>query len=403
MIPLIPLDPQAKLACRIGFAGDFFVHHHDHASPHFNDAVFSQPVDHFFVNLEGAVGLGDLKPRSKAGPPMKMTPPTLEKLAGSARHVVASLANNHCLDFGAAGILSTLENLPKYGIDGIGAGRNEDEAFQPWRRKISGEKELVAIAFCEAEDDASAELDRPGLAGYDVVRVANMVRQERERGNLPIVIFHGGREGLHFPSPHVQKLFRGLVDAGAACVIGHHPHLPQPWELWKGVPVFYNLGHSLFRFLERGVFDTYGIAVEMAISEDAKISGVNVILTGRPWSRMDHLERLDLRHPLYGFLREGCELVRDPSVVAAAWDYCASPSATLSKLKFLKRLGLFGSKIASPLEELRSSLGTASHNKFYERALSLILEPRPVHVPPRLAAFLRRRVCVPIDMEARDP
>jgi hypothetical protein len=42
-------------------------------------------------------------------------------------------------------------------------------------------------------------------------------------------------------------LHRGAIDAGADAVIGHHPHVAQGVEIYKGKPIFYSLGNYLMR------------------------------------------------------------------------------------------------------------------------------------------------------------
>jgi len=42
-----------------------------------------------------------------------------------------------------------------------------------------------------------------------------------------IAIGHCGLEYIPYPPPYVAAAFRSMIDAGADCVIGHHPHVPQ--------------------------------------------------------------------------------------------------------------------------------------------------------------------------------
>jgi hypothetical protein len=61
-----------------------------------------------------------------------------------------------------------------------------------------------------------------------------------------IAIAHCGLEYVPYPPPYVVAAFRAMVDAGADCVIGHHPHVPQGMERWRGRPILYSLGNFVF-------------------------------------------------------------------------------------------------------------------------------------------------------------
>jgi poly-gamma-glutamate synthesis protein (capsule biosynthesis protein) len=59
-------------------------------------------------------------------------------------------------------------------------------------------------------------------------------------------VAHAGLEYIPFPPPYVQRAFRSIIEAGADCVVAHHPHVPQGIELYQGRPIAYSLGNFLF-------------------------------------------------------------------------------------------------------------------------------------------------------------
>lgn len=61
-----------------------------------------------------------------------------------------------------------------------------------------------------------------------------------------VVNLHWGYEHTDVPAPFQRDLARRLVDAGACLIIGHHPHVPQGWEVYRGVTIFYSLGNFNF-------------------------------------------------------------------------------------------------------------------------------------------------------------
>ena len=61
-----------------------------------------------------------------------------------------------------------------------------------------------------------------------------------------VVNLHWGYEHTDVPAPFQRYLARRLVEAGASLIIGHHPHVPQGWEVYRDTPVFYSLGNFNF-------------------------------------------------------------------------------------------------------------------------------------------------------------
>jgi len=156
----------------------------------------------------------------------------------------ACLANNHVLDHGVAGLRETLQVLEAKGIQTVGAGLTEEEAWRPgtWE---SGDLRVHVINFSEGEDLTAAQ-GGPGVAGWEVLRVLDRIRECKAQGGLVLVIGHCGLEYVPFPPPYVVAAFRAMVDAGADAVIGHHPHVPQGIEWRKGRPIVYSLGNFVF-------------------------------------------------------------------------------------------------------------------------------------------------------------
>lgn len=81
---------------------------------------------------------------------------------------------------------------------------------------------------------------------------------------LNIVSLHFGTEYQETSNSFQQEIARAAVEAGADMVIGHHPHVVQEMELYRGVPIFYSLGNFIFdQYFSAEVQE--GLAVEMNI------------------------------------------------------------------------------------------------------------------------------------------
>lgn len=162
-------------------------------------------------------------------------------------------ANNHAWDFGWAGLMESLGHLNRQGIPNAGTGPTLADAWRPLVYRVNG--------WTIAVFSLTAIINWPGLgiegspaaccvAWADTALAARWFRLARDSiGAQRIYAFvHAGPvEYQAVPHPRVVALFRGLINAGADAVIGHHPHVPQGMELWRGRPIAYSLGNFVFR------------------------------------------------------------------------------------------------------------------------------------------------------------
>lgn len=178
-----------------------------------------------------------------------------------------SLANNHTLDFGAEGLLDTLDALREAGVAWAGAGRDQAEAFAPavW---VRGGVRLALLAFGDLAPVGReyhglwrAGPNQPGIAPTEPVEaVLAAIRSARAGADIVIVSFHWGLE--YQPVTRQQRqLGRAAVEAGADLVFGHHPHVPQGVELHQGRPILYSLGNLVFHPFQAAARDMLAAVV----------------------------------------------------------------------------------------------------------------------------------------------
>ena len=73
------------------------------------------------------------------------------------------------------------------------------------------------------------------------------LRKAREDGaDLVFVVVHWGREKQTKLRPYQRPLAHAVIDAGADGVVGHHPHIWQGMEVYKGKPIAYSIGNFAF-------------------------------------------------------------------------------------------------------------------------------------------------------------
>ena len=200
--------------------------------------------------LRGDILFGNLEcPVTKRGAKVEKTwnfkvPPA--HLAAISSFTVVSVANNHAFDYGPEGLLDTLGYLKKRGLKPVGAGRGRDEAERLVIVRRRGLK-VGFLAFTSTfPKEAWAKPGKPGVAYSDFKRFPAVISAARAKCDVLVVSFHGGVELADEPND-IQKAFaHDAIDAGADLVLGHHPHVLQPVEIYKGKPILYSLGNFLF-------------------------------------------------------------------------------------------------------------------------------------------------------------
>jgi len=162
------------------------------------------------------------------------------------------LGNNHSLDFGSDAFEDTIADLEKSGLAMVGAGRTLSEAAEP-RFIGTGPDRIAFIGYAFFPDEvlgftlAEAEAG-PTKAGVsaDEAEAMSRLREAAASGATVVVLAHGGIEYTEAPSGAARALYARFADAGAALVLGTHPHLLQGCEAREGSLIAYSLGNFLF-------------------------------------------------------------------------------------------------------------------------------------------------------------
>lgn len=207
-------------------------------------ALFER-ADLTVVNLESPLCVVET-PIAKCGPNFRARPEVAGALAAAPVHV-AGLANNHIMDQGPKGLAETVAALDAAGLKHLGAGPSAADAAAPLFLEVNGLK-LALLAFAGGEFALSR--GGPGAAGLDPVDNCRVVSDAAGRADLVIVFLHVGCEQVLFPAPELGKRCREMIDAGAAAVLCHHPHVPQGIEVYRGRPIACSLGNFLFDWPE---------------------------------------------------------------------------------------------------------------------------------------------------------
>lgn len=159
---------------------------------------------------------------------------------------VLSRANNHSFNWGVQGMEDTSRVLDDAGILHFGMGNNLDEARQPTIVEAGG----VSYAFLGyngiSDDWDGATPDSPGTCPLIDWMVVEDIKSEVANGHVVIPFFHWGTEYVYDPSEEQRYFAHIAIDAGAAVVMGSHPHWVQAVETYEGRPIVYSLGNFVF-------------------------------------------------------------------------------------------------------------------------------------------------------------
>lgn len=157
---------------------------------------------------------------------------------------VVALANNHLLDCGRDGVLETLETLEAAGVRALGAGVTQSAARAPVILQ-SGAYRIGLLGYYWNRRTAATST-RPGSAMDTLPVLASDIRDLRTRADRVVVTFHWGLPYERQPFEEDRAKARFAVECGADVVIGHHPHVIQPLEVYRGCLIAYSLGNFAF-------------------------------------------------------------------------------------------------------------------------------------------------------------
>ena len=136
-----------------------------------------------------------------------------------------TIANNHTMDYGEKGYISTVETLENAGIPYV--QRDESLVFTTEHGITLGI--YGAVYYALDKETITAE-----------------IAALRQCCDLVIFAPHWGTEGTYRPTEQQVELGHAAIDAGADIVWGSHPHVLQPVEPYNGGVIFYSLGNFSF-------------------------------------------------------------------------------------------------------------------------------------------------------------
>jgi len=219
----------------------------DPAFPLRDIAPVLQAADIAFVNLESP--FSDRGAIVERGMIFKAEPEMIAALEVAGVDVV-STANNHARDQGSHGVEFTLEWLQQHQIAVAGTGSSAEAAHAGVVIERNGIKfGFLGYTYDQSNGNHTDTDDR--VAVMDVTRMREDVGKLATRADAIIVSMHAGVEYSPKSNGQQVEFARAAIDAGASVVVGHHPHVTQPWERYGQGVIFYSLGNLVFDQFQR--------------------------------------------------------------------------------------------------------------------------------------------------------
>ena len=195
--------------------------------------------EYFLKNVKGIFESDDLTIANLEGTFTNLTtradktyafkgPAEFVKILTSSSVEAVTLANNHSRDYGAQSLTDTRNTLDAAGVIHFGYDVTKVVDVKGIKVGLVGIYELI---------------DHTGRAQQVKDNIAKV---KSEGADIVIVIFHWGIERDAAPNSHQTMLGRLAIDEGADLVCGHHPHVLQGIETYKGKNIVYSLGNFCF-------------------------------------------------------------------------------------------------------------------------------------------------------------
>jgi len=234
-------------------------------------------ADVSFVNYEGT--FTTKKESDKCGEKGNCfafrTPPPLAVQLRDVGFRLVSLANNHIQDFGDDGREETEKTMEALGL--AWSGKPGVVA------RVTKKGQNIAMIAFHSSDHCNSTLD--------LENAKTLVAAEKVAGNLVVVSFHGGAEGLEATkTPDAEEKYLGdsrgnvrafahaVIDAGADVVFGHGPHVLRGMSFYKGKLIAYSLGNfATYAMFNLWGFNGIGAVVEVDLKPGGEFAGGRIV------------------------------------------------------------------------------------------------------------------------------
>ena len=253
------------------FAGDLMLDRYNRT------IIEKRGAEHFTKNIKDIFDKSDLSVLNLEGPVTGNQTVSLATQEGNPAHFkftfdkentknflaynrinVVNLGNNHILNFGESGAQETVDFLKENGVEYFGAPRDDKNSYI--EKNINGLK--IALVSYNRFYNLGSE------------NTVNKIKEAKGKNDIVIVYAHWGNEYKLIQTETQTNIAHSFIDNGADLIIGSHPHVVQPLEIYKNKVIFYSLGNFVF-----DQFFSEDVRTELLVSVSFSEDGFDFVLT----------------------------------------------------------------------------------------------------------------------------
>ena len=228
---------------------------------------FFHSADHVVANVEGAVISAE--EAGAEGEFIHYMDPAVTRVLKAMQADFWAIGNNHIMDAGEVGMVSTRRIAAEMGSQTFGAGRNVEEASQPVYLEEAGGIGMINVTHVIKKQATDTT---PGVLNWgNWPCIEARIREIKEKCHWCVVVCHGGEEFASLPSPYTRERYQRFLELGADVVVGHHPHVTENYELFDGgKAIFYSLGNFIFdtNYQRAHPYTELGVLLKLIFTED---------------------------------------------------------------------------------------------------------------------------------------
>ncbi len=201
--------------------------------------------DHFFKEVKPIISQGDWAIANLETPvagaelgysefPLFNAPAQIVDAAKKTGFNILTTANNHALDKGEKGVINTIKNLRSRGVALVGTASSAQEAEKILivnKNNIS----MAILAYTFSTNGIPIPQGKNYLVSLiDENKIVKDIARARKQGaDIVTICLHFGDEYQRQPNARQKQLVQRLIAAGADIILGNHPHVVQPYQIFK--------------------------------------------------------------------------------------------------------------------------------------------------------------------------
>lgn len=235
--------PKPNPTVTIAAAGDVIMH----AGPRkagFNEETGIYDFSGIFDEIKGEIQSADFgminlettlagKEQKYTGYPRFNSPDEIADALKNAGFNIITTANNHTLDRNAHGVLRTLKVLKEKRLIPLGTYESQDDSKKLLTLDKNGIK-ITFLAYTYGTNGIPVPKDMPYIVNIiDEQKILSDLEKAREVSDAIVVYLHYGDEYQRTPSKFQKDLSYKILENGADIIVGSHPHVIQPSEVYK--------------------------------------------------------------------------------------------------------------------------------------------------------------------------